>query len=416
MKVAVIGGGVSGLVSAYLLSKAHDVVLFERNDYFGGHSHTVCHETAAGEVQLDTGFIVYNEPAYPRFSCLLSELGVASQASDMSFSVSCHACKLAYSSRGLAGILARPNAMLRPRNLRLGLDILRFYRDAPASMGSDAIAGLTLAQYLAQRGYSGEFRRHFIVPLAAAVWSMPPSEVDGFPAAYMLRFLYNHGLVGGDKARWRWRTVTGGSCSYVEAIIGRLGERAYLCPVESVTRTAEGIEVQTADGARSEYDAAIMACHADEARVILRDADSEEEAALGMFAYTQNRVVLHTDASLLPEPSAARASWNYVTRDCRSDKGLALTYHLNRLQAIDSTTQYCVSMNPTTPIAEDAVIREMAYRHPKYGFDTLEGQQRIEALQGTGRVYYAGAHLGYGFHEDGVQSAYRVAAMLGVES
>ncbi len=415
MRIAVIGAGVSGLVSAYLLSRTHDVMLYERNDYFGGHSHTVTHETAAGPVHLDTGFIVYNEPAYPRFSRLLSELGVATQDSDMSFSVSCQACNLAYSSRGIAGMLAEPLGMLRPRNLRLGLDVARFYRDAPRSMNDDAVASMTLSQYLASRGFSDEFRRHFIVPLAAAVWSMPPSEVDGFPARYMLRFLYNHGLVGGDKSRWRWRTVTGGSRAYVEAIVAHLGARARQEPVAGVTRGAEGVTVRTTAGEEA-YDAAIMACHADEALVILNDADSEEQSALTMFGYTQNHVVLHTDESLLPRREAARASWNYMTHDCRGEAGLSLTYHLNRLQAIDSPVQYCVSVNPTTTIPGTAVIQEMTYTHPRYGFQTLEGQERVQTLQGHRNTYFAGAHLGYGFHEDGVESAYQVAAMLGVES
>ena len=410
-----IGAGVSGLVSAYLLSKAHDVVLYERNEYFGGHSHTVTHETVRGPVHLDTGFIVFNEPAYPRFSRLLSELDVATQPSDMSFSVSCSACGLAYSSRGFAGMLAEPKGMLKPRNLRLGVDIVRFYRDAPRSMDSEEIASMTLAQYLQRRGFSDEFRRHFIVPLAAAVWSMPPSEVDAFPARYMLRFLYNHGLVGGDKARWRWRTVTGGSRAYVEAILARLGDRARAEAVIEVRRSDDGVSVRTAGGV-AEYDAAIMACHADEARVILGDADGEEQSALAMFEYTQNRIVLHTDDSLLPRREPARASWNYMTHDCRGEDELALTYHLNRLQAIDSPVQYCVSVNPTARIAPEAILAEMTYTHPRYGFGTLQGQERIEALQGHRSIYYAGAHLGHGFHEDGVASAYRVADLLAVEA
>jgi predicted NAD/FAD-binding protein len=407
----VVGAGVSGLVTAYLLARKHEVVLYERNDYFGGHSHTVSLETDAGKVHLDTGFIVYNEPAYPRLSQLLSELGVETQPSDMSFSVSCHACDLAYSSRGLAGMLASPRGMIKPRNLRLGLDILRFYRDGPRSLDRPETAGLSLSEYLDRHHYSGEFRRHFIVPLAAAVWSMPPREVDGFPAQYMLRFLCNHGLLGVDKTRWRWRTVTGGSRAYVAALVRELDKAKVCCPVTSVTRRPDGVDVEVG-GTTSAFDTVVMACHADEALSALRDADAEERAALEGFAYTRNRAVLHKDASLLPAARGARASWNYVTRDCHRGEALALTYHLNRLQAIAGPVEYCVSVNPSAQIDETKIIEEMTYTHPRYSFGTLEAQARVHGIQGRRHIYFAGAYLGYGFHEDGVESAYRVASML----
>lgn len=415
MRVAVVGAGVSGLVSAYLLSKAHDVTLFERNNYFGGHSNTVSLQGRAGEVHLDTGFLVYNEPAYPLFSRLLAELGVASQASDMSFSVSCKACDLQYSSRGPVGFFAHPRGMLRPRNALLARDILRFYRDAPASMDSSEIAGLTFLQYLDLRRYSGEFRRHFIIPLAACVWSMPPDEVDGFPAAYMLRFLYNHGLVGGGSGRWRWRTIAGGSRSYVRALTDRLTRKAKLAPVQRISRDGSGVELQLEGGITERFDATVLACHADEALALLSDPDSAEQAALEQFGYTSNRIVLHTDSTLLPKREAARASWNYLTQDCRVPGGdLALTYHLNRLQGISDGNDYCVSVNPELPIAADTIISQFQYTHPRYTFKTLEGQQQVERLNGSRRTYFAGAHLGNGFHEDGVASAYRVAALMGV--
>lgn len=417
MKIAVIGAGVSGLVTAYLLSRSHDVELFERNRYFGGHSHTVNVAAGSETLSLDTGFLVYNEPAYPRFSTLLDELGVATQPSDMSFSVTCEACNLAYSSRGLAGLLARPVGLLKPRNLQLARDILRFYREASRAVSDDAIQSLTLSQYLDARGYSGEFRRHFIVPLAAAVWSMPAEEIDQFPARYMLRFLYNHGLIGGGRERWRWRTVTGGSRSYVEAILARLGERAVFdTSVIALTRGDDGVTLTLARGGTRRYDAAVLACHADEALGILGDASSAEQQALEAFRYTTNHVVLHTDAALLPPEQAAWASWNYRTPDCRADTGLALTYHLNRLQSVPGDVQYCVSVNPQTPILRHAIIEEMTYTHPHYSFETLEAQRRVAALNGANRVYFAGAYLGYGFHEDGVESAHNVAAMLGVRA
>ncbi len=414
MKVAIVGAGVSGLVTAYLLSKNHDVTIFERNAYFGGHSNTVATTGPGGEVQLDTGFLVYNEPAYPQFSALLAELGVATQPSDMSFSVTCEACDLQYSSRGIAGFLSRPKSLLSPAGFRLGRDIVRFYRDAPRAIESAELEGLTLDDYLRLRGYSVEFKRHFIVPLAAAVWSSPPDEIDAFPAAYMLRFLYNHGLVGGGSERWRWRTVSGGSRAYVSAITDRLPNALAKTPVERVIRGASGIELTVDEGRRIERcDAVVLACHADEALALLGDADDRERDALSGFSYTHNRIVLHTDGSLLPNKDAARASWNYVTDDCRRPAAdLALTYHLNRLQSVWDGTDYCVSVNPRRPIDPGTIIGEFNYDHPRYTFGTLEGQRNVQQINGHRRTFFAGAHLGHGFHEDGVASAYRVAALF----
>lgn len=414
MKVAIIGAGVSGLVSAYLLSKKHEITIFERNAYFGGHSNTVTTAGANGDVHLDTGFLVYNEPAYPQFSALLAELGVGTQPSDMSFSVTCEACKLKYSSRGSMGFFAAPLSHLSPAGFRLARDIFRFYRDAPRSMDLPELDDLTLDRYLKLRGFSSEFKRHFIVPLAAAVWSSAPNEIDAFPARYMLRFLYNHGLVGGGGGRWRWRTVIGGSRSYVDAILKQLPRAFAKRPAERVIRVPDGIEIVFDEGRRTEhFDAVVIACHADEALALLGDADAAERDALGRFSYSQNRIVLHTDSSLLPDGKAVCASWNYVTDDCRRPgASLALTYHLNRLQSIWDGNDYCVSVNPVRPIDAATILGSFNYDHPRYTFQTLEGQRNVNQLNGNRRTFFAGAHLGHGFHEDGVASAYRVAALL----
>ncbi|MGE0057773.1 MAG: NAD(P)/FAD-dependent oxidoreductase [Dehalococcoidia bacterium] len=414
MKVAIVGAGVSGLVTAYILSRNHDVTIFERNAYFGGHSNTVSTTGPGGDVHLDTGFLVYNEPAYPQFSRLLAELGVATQPSDMSFSVTCEACDLQYSSRGIAGFLSKPRSLLSPAGYRLGRDIIRFYRDAPRSIDSTELEGLTIDGYLHLRGYSSEFKRHFIVPLAAAVWSSPPDEIDAFPAAYMLRFLYNHGLVGGGNERWRWRTVSGGSRAYVKAITDRLPNALAKTAVQRVIRGASGIELTVDGGNRVERcDVVVLACHADEALALLADADDRERDALSRFSYTHNHIVLHTDGTLLPAKNAARASWNYLTDDCRRPSAdLALTYHLNRLQSVWDGTDYCVSVNPRRPIDPRTIIGEFNYDHPRYTFGTLEGQRSVQQINGLRRTFFAGAHLGHGFHEDGVASAYRVAALI----
>jgi predicted NAD/FAD-binding protein len=293
---------------------------------------------------------------------------------------------------------------------------LRFFREASIS-----IEGLdfseSLGEYSTARGYSHVFRRHFLTPLAAAVWSMAPGDVDAFPARYFLAFLANHGLIGSHgSGRWRWRTVVGGSRRYVEAIVRALSPAPQLSsPVRSVTRQADSVVLHLEGGAEQVYDAVVIACHADQALALLTDPSAEESAALGAFRYSTNRVVLHTDAAFLPRRSAARASWNYVTADCRRpNASLALTYHLNRLQAIWRGPDFCVSVNPRPDPLPGSIIREETYLHPIYTFATLDGQERVAALQGQRRTFYAGAHLGHGFHEDGFASALRVAHRLGV--
>ncbi len=417
MRVAIVGAGISGLAAAYLLRRTHEVELFERNDYFGGHSNTIAAQQEGQALGLDTGFVVYNEAAYPGFSRLLAELRVPTQTSDMSFAVSCRACRVEFSSRGLKGLVADHGVLVKPARWRLGWDVARFYRDGPRSISDPEVECLTLAGYLKRRGFSGEFRRHFILPLAAAVWSMAPGAADDFPAKYFLRFVYNHGLIGNAASgRWRWRTVVGGSRRYVEAVVKELGCGAHAAaPVRAIRRRGEGAVIDLASGESHRFDAVVLACHADEARALLADASPEEEAALDSFSYGENRAVLHTDPALLPRRVAARASWNYITSDCRREGApLALTYHLNRLQSIWRGPDYCVSVNPEIEPRPETVLREMVFSHPQYSFRTLEGQRLLEALQGRRRTFFAGAHLGYGFHEDGFASALRVAARLGV--
>jgi predicted NAD/FAD-binding protein len=411
MRIAVVGAGISGLAAAYILSRRHEVQLFERDDRFGGHSNTVSLETDGGQLNLDTGFVVYNECAYPRFSRLLRDLDVPTQPSDMSFSVSCRACDLEYSSRGVRGLLASPSIMCRPSRARFFYDLWRFFRQHPEQPGLD---GLTLREYLEAGDFGTEFERHFLVPLASAVWSTPPGGIDEFPAEFLLNFLRNHGLIGGDD-RWRWRTVTGGSRAYVNAIVERLGCSALAAtPVTGLHRTADGVNLCLGSGGQRSFAAVVLACHANQARELILDKSPEEASALDCFTYTKNRVVLHTDSNLLPARPGARASWNYMTQDCRRDAPLTATYHLNRLQALETPEDYCVTVNPPPELNPELILRDLQYEHPAYTFRTLEGQERVAAINGRDRVFYAGAHLGYGFHEDGVASAARVAEMLGV--
>ncbi|HEX5940104.1 MAG TPA: FAD-dependent oxidoreductase [Dehalococcoidia bacterium] len=410
MRIAVVGAGVSGLTAAYLLSRRHEVEVFERNDYAGGHTNTITVMAGGKPVPLDTGFVIYNEKTYPLFTQLLRQLDVETQPTDMSLSVSCTSCRVHFSSRGIPGFLAQPTNILRPGLLRVGRDVLRFWRDAELRVADGSSRELTLGQY-AER-FSPEFKRHFLLPLGAAVWSTDPHEVVSFPAEYFLQFLRRHAMTGSHDGL-RWRVVRGGSHNYVRAMTRSLQMRLD-APVTAVRRDADGVTVRVGEE-EQHYDRVVLACHADEALDLLTDPTCEEREALSSFSYNSNRVVLHTDSRLLPRRRPGRASWNYLTSDCRNGGGLEMTYHLNRLQSLDGPVDYCVSVNPPDALDPASVIKEMVYEHPRYTFESLKGQQALKCLNGSRFTYFAGAHMGYGFHEDGVASAVAVANQFGIE-
>jgi predicted NAD/FAD-binding protein len=397
MRIAVIGTGIAGLGAAYALSRAHAVELFEKDLYPGGHTNTVVHAGLA----LDTGFIVHNEPNYPALVRLFDELGIGTQPSEMSFSVSCARHGLEYAGR-------RP---LGRAPLRLVREIVRFLREARGTI--ERAREQTVGAYVAEHGYSVQFRDHFLVPLTASLWSSGTGAALDFPAGYALSFFDNHGMLG--FRRRCWRTVVGGSRAYVNALLERSRATVHLgLPVRTITRDENGVELRTADGEAHRFDGAVLAVHGDQALPLLADASDDEQRVLSAFRSTASETVLHTDERLLPRPGA-RASWNYRLADCGATNGHpTITYYLNRLQHLETDEHYCVTLNRTDEIAEDRVIRRISYEHPLYTFESLRAQAELPGLN-RGRTAFAGAWQGFGFHEDGLASGLRAAAAFGAE-
>jgi predicted NAD/FAD-binding protein len=411
--IAIVGGGISGLAAAYLLSRRHRITLVERADRLGGHTNTVTVRGAGGPVALDTGFLVFNPATYPLLVRLFDELGVQTRPSDMSFSVSCAATGLEYSSRGLRGFFADRRNRVRAGHYGLLRDIVRFNRKAPSILDRPDADGWTLGEYLAMDRYGKEFVGRYLAPMASAVWSSSLESIDRFPARTLVRFMHNHGML----SVWRqpqWRVVAGGSHTYIPRMVARLrGEVRLGARLAAVRRHETGVTLAFEDGTSEMVDEVVFACHGDQVLPLLADASDVERDVLGRFTTTANDTWLHTDARLLPVRPAARASWNYRLT-ASAVHAPSVTYDLNRLQSIPGPERYCVTLNPREPIAPEHVIGRFAYRHPRVTVDSVRAQARWHEVSGANRTHFCGAYWRYGFHEDGLLSAVRVARALGV--
>lgn len=417
-RVAVIGSGISGLAAAYYLSRKHEVYLFERESRLGGHTHTVTVDSSRGPLAVDTGFIVHNDRTYPHLIKLLAELGIARVHSDMSFAVSCAKTGYEYSSRGLRGFFAQTKNVISPRPYRLYSEILRFNRQAPGIFSRPDADRLKLGDFLDENSYTPEFREFYLVPMAAAVWSCAPNAVNEFPAAMLVRFFQNHNFLTTTQQH-QWKTITGGCSTYIAPITAPLKERIFTSTViRSIRRENGGVTIRFADGRpEMNFDHVIFAINGDRVLPLIENPTDTERDVLSHFATSANDVVLHTDEALLPRREAARASWNYLLHlDSRNGHSpVTMTYHMNRLQSLPVEENYCVTLNANNQIRKDRILRSFVYHHPIFTLDSMWAQKRWAEISGVNRIHFAGAYWQYGFHEDGVNSALRVAHALGVQ-
>lgn len=410
-RIAVIGAGISGLATSWLLSRRHDVVLLEQSGRIGGHTHTHCFDTPDGRLALDTGFLVHNTRTYPLLVRLFEELGVACLDSDMSFGVTDPSSGFEYSTRNLNGLFADRRNLWRPRHYAMLAGILRFNRASRALAARPTT--ITLGDFLRQHHLSGDVVDRFLLPLAAAIWSASPSTLRDFPALTLVRFFQQHGM-NTVLDHPTWRVVAGGSATYIPKLLAspRITVRTNAGP-SSVQRTMDGVDIHFPDRPTERVDEVVFACHGDDVLPLLADPTDTERDILGQFQTSANLAILHTDDTWLPRRAAARASWNYTLSG--STGAATVTYDLNRLQRLSTTRPYLVTLNPERPIAPYQQLATMHYTHPLYTRAAIAAQERWAEVSGHHRTHYCGAYWFYGFHEDGLRSAVRVANMMGIE-
>jgi predicted NAD/FAD-binding protein len=411
MRIAIVGTGISGMVAAYLLCQDQDVVVFEANDYIGGHTNTIDVELNGANYPVDSGFIVFNEDTYPNFVKLMKQLGVPWQPSNMSFSVQSEKTDLEYCPSTLKSLFAQRRNLLRPSFYRMLMDAFRFRREAQQILRTDDY-NTTLGAYLQGKKYSQAFIHHFIIPMGEAIWSADPKQFNEFPMHYFVQFFNNHGFLK-VRDQPQWQVIKGGSKSYVEPLTRSYKDKVRLnCAVESIKRHPDHVEVTQRDGEVERFDQVVIAAHSDQALAMLVDPSHAEREILEAIPYQDNLAILHTDSSLLPKRRGAWASWNYHIP--REELGrVAVTYYMNMLQSLTSPIDFCLTLNRAEIIDRNKIIREFNYHHPVYSPKGPLAQKRRLEINGVNRTYFCGAYWGYGFHEDGVNSALAVCEQFG---
>lgn len=416
MKIAVIGSGVSGLVCAHLLSKRHEVHVFEAADYIGGHTHTVDVNVRSGRYAVDTGFIVFNDWTYPNFIKLMGMIGVGFKDTSMSFSVKSEASGLEYNGTDLNGLFAQRKNILSISFHRMIQEILRFNKESLEVLTDETFGNMTLGQYLKTRRYSDIFKSNYIVPMGAAIWSASSRQMEVFPIQYFVQFFKNHGMLSVNE-RPVWKVIQGGSSSYIEPLTENFRKNIHLkSPVRSVMRSKDGVQVTLETEGRQQsvdFDHVVFATHSDQTRKILSDMTAGERSVLSAFSYQPNSTVLHTDSTVLPKSKRAWAAWNYWLPREEGDS-VAVTYNMNILQGLQAPETFCVSLNMDQKIDQSSILARFVYDHPVYTAEAVAAQKRWGDISGKAGTHFCGAYWGYGFHEDGVKSALRVCETFGV--
>ncbi|SNY94240.1 Predicted NAD/FAD-binding protein [Cohaesibacter sp. ES.047] len=421
MHIAVIGSGIAGLSAAWLLSKSHQVDIYEKDDRLGGHANSQLVETDSGPLDVDTGFIVYNERTYPNLTALFDHIGLETASSDMSFAASLDDGRQEYSPQGLNSLFAKPSNLANPRFLKMLYEVRRFYTEAQRDVMDPNVERMTLGDYLTSRNYSKTFIKEHLVPMGAAIWCIPSEQMLAFPFLAFMRFSINHGLVQ-FRDRPQWRSIPGGSRRYVEKLKdGISGEIHLNQSVSDMVRRPGSVTIKTRQGIEARYDHVVLACHSDQALQILTagssDISEEERNLLTAIPYQRNLAILHKDPALMPKRRAAWASWNYMQTSAptneESGSSLCVTYWMNRLQNLACKDNLFVTLNPTKMPEEGTVLRSCLYHHPVFSIEAMEAQRHLWGLQGHRRTWFCGAYFGYGFHEDGIQAGLAVAEQLG---
>jgi predicted NAD/FAD-binding protein len=402
MRIAVIGTGISGMVAAYHLSRDNQVTVYESGGHIGGHTHTVELEYGERTYAIDTGFIVFNDWTYPRFTALIDELRVPWQSSSMSFSVRCERSGLEYNGNTVNTLFAQRRNFFRPAFLKMVADILRFNRRAPGMLaGSDTA---TLGEYLRRESYSRFFVDHYIIPMGSAIWSSRPLDMLDFPARFFIEFFSNHGFLSVND-RPTWRVISGGSREYVKPLTERYAARIHVnTPVASVQRQPQKVLVRLKNGTVEHFDQLFIACHSDQALGLLSDPSAEEREVLGAIRYQANEALLHTDTRLMPRRARSWAAWNYHL-PIEPRERVTVTYNMNILQSLNAPVEFLLTLNRSEDVEPKRVLGRFVYQHPVYTPEVVAAQKRKAEINGSRRTYYCGAYWGYGFHEDGVASA-----------